>query len=89
MTQDFVIQMIREALETALLISAPLLIVGFVVGISMSLLQILTSIQDSAFSAVPRLAAFLVAFFVSLPWMMQKMMIYTTHLLGELGRYGR
>jgi flagellar biosynthetic protein FliQ len=89
MTQDFVIQMIREALETALLISAPLLIVGFIVGISMSLLQILTSIQDSAFSAVPRLAAFLVAFFVSLPWMMQKMMIYTTHLLGELGRYGR
>jgi len=89
MTQEFVIQMIREALETALMISAPLLIVGFIIGISMSLLQILTSIQDSAFSAVPRLAAFLVAFFVSLPWMMQKMMIYTTHLLGELGRYGR
>jgi flagellar biosynthesis protein FliQ len=55
----------------------------------MSLLQILTSIQDTAFSAVPRLAAFLVAFVVSLPWMLQKMMVYTTHLLGDLGRYGR
>lgn len=89
MTQEFAVQMIREALQTALMISAPLLVVGFIVGISMSLLQILTSIQDSAFSAVPRLAAFLVSFFIALPWMMQKMMIYTTHLLGELSRYGR
>ena len=55
----------------------------------MSLVQILTSIQDSAFSAIPRLAAFLVAFILALPWMLQKMMIYTTHLLGDLSRYGR
>ena len=89
MSQEFAIQIIREALQTALMISAPLLIVGFIVGIGMSLLQILTSIQDSAFSAVPRLAAFLVSFYIALPWMLQKMMIYTTHLLGELSRYGQ
>ena len=89
MSQEFAIQIIREALQTALMISAPLLIVGFIVGIGMSLLQILTSIQDSAFSAVPRLAAFLGSFFIALPWMLQKMMIYTTHLLGELSRYGQ
>jgi flagellar biosynthetic protein FliQ len=89
MTQEFAIQIIRQALETALLLSAPLLAVGFIIGITMSLLQILTSIQDSAFSAVPRLAAFLVSFIIALPWMLQKMMTYTTHLLGDLGRYGR
>ena len=89
MSQEFAIQIIREALETALMLSAPLLAVGFIIGIAMSLLQILTSIQDSAFSAVPRLAAFLVSFIIALPWMMQKMMAYTTHLLGDLGRYGR
>ena len=89
MTQEFAIQIIRHALETALMLSAPLLLVGFVVGIGMSLLQILTSIQDSAFSAVPRLAAFLVSFFLVLPWMMQKMLVYTTSLFGELSRYGQ
>jgi len=89
MTQEFAIQIIRQALETALLLSAPLLAVGFIIGITMSLLQNLTSIQDSAFSAVPRLAAFLVSFIIALPWMLQKMMTYTTHLLGDLGRYGR
>jgi flagellar biosynthetic protein FliQ len=89
LTQEFAIQIIRDALSTAVLIAAPLLIVGFIVGIVMSLLQVLTSIQDSAFSAVPRLAAFLVAFVISMPWMLQRMMVYTTHLLGDLGRYGR
>jgi flagellar biosynthetic protein FliQ len=89
MSQEFAIQIVRQALETALMLSAPLLAVGFIVGVGMSLLQILTSIQDSAFSAVPRLAAFLVSFVVALPWMLQKMLVYTTHLLGDLGRYGR
>jgi flagellar biosynthetic protein FliQ len=89
MTQEFAIQIIRHALETALLLAAPLLAVGFIVGVSMSLLQILTSIQDSAFSAVPRLAAFLLSFFIAMPWMLQKMMIYTTNLFGDLSRYGR
>ena len=89
MSQEFAIQIIRQALETALMLSAPLLIVGFIVGVSMSLLQILTSIQDSAFSAVPRLAAFMLSFFIAMPWMLQKMMIYTTTLFGDLSRYGR
>ena len=89
MTQEFAIQIIRHALETALTIAAPLLIVGFIVGIAMSLLQILTSIQDSAFSAVPRLAAFLASFIIALPWMLQRMMVYTTSLFGDLSRYGR
>jgi flagellar biosynthetic protein FliQ len=89
MTQEFAIQIIRQALETALTIAAPLLIVGFIVGIAMSLLQILTSIQDSAFSAVPRLAAFLASFIIALPWMLQRMMVYTTSLFGDLSRYGR
>ncbi len=89
MTPESVIEMIRQALMTALLLGAPLLVVGFIIGIAVSLLQILTSIQDSAFSAVPRLLAFLVAFALTLPWMLQKMLTYTTDLFGNLGRYGR
>jgi flagellar biosynthesis protein FliQ len=88
-TPEFVVQLIREALLTALLISAPMLAVGFVVGIVISLVQILTSIQDSAFNAIPRLLAFLGAFILSMPWMLQKMTAYMIATLGDLGRYGR
>lgn len=72
----------------ALALSAPLLAVGFIAGIAVSFVQILTSIQDSAFNAVPRLAAFLVAFVLAMPWMLQKMTVYMVDILGNLGRYG-
>ncbi|HEU5020606.1 MAG TPA: flagellar biosynthetic protein FliQ [Bryobacteraceae bacterium] len=89
MTPESTIQMVRDALTTTLMLSAPLLIVGFLVGIAVSFVQILTSIQDSAFSAVPRLVAFLGAFILAMPWMLQKMTVYMTGVLGHLDRYGR
>ncbi len=88
MTPESVIQLVREALLTALLLSAPLLAVGFLAGIVVSFVQILTSIQDSAFNAIPRLLAFLAAFILSMPWMLQKMTVYMVSILGNLGRYG-
>jgi flagellar biosynthetic protein FliQ len=87
MTPEFVIQILRETLMTALWLAAPLLAVGFVSGIGMSLIQILTSIQDSAFSAIPRLIVFLGAFVLALPWMIHKLVAYTIFILGDLSRY--
>ena len=89
MTPEFVIQIIREALMTAFWLALPMLAVGFVVGILISLLQIVTSIQDTAFNAIPRLIAFLGAIIIALPWMLQKMNAYTVSILGNLSRYGR
>lgn len=89
MTPEFVIQILREALMTALLLAAPLLVVGFVAGIVVSLVQILTSIQDTAFNAIPRLLAFLATFILALPWMLQKLTTYTVLILGDLSRYAR
>jgi len=89
MTPEFAIQIVRQAIMTAFWISAPLLAVGFVAGIVMSLVQILTSIQDNAFSAIPRLLAFLAALMISLPWMLQKITVYTVATLGDLSRYGQ
>ena len=88
MTPETVIQLVRHALITALWLSAPLLAVGFIAGIIVSFVQILTSIQDSAFNAIPRLLAFLTAFVLAMPWMLQKMTVYMIDTLGNLGRYG-
>jgi flagellar biosynthetic protein FliQ len=87
-TPETVIQLVRHALITALWLSAPLLAVGFIAGIVVSFVQILTSIQDSAFNAIPRLLAFLTAFVLAMPWMLQKMTVYMVDVLGNLGRYG-
>lgn len=88
MTPEFAVQIVREALTTAFWLAAPLLAVGFVVGIVMSLIQIVTSIQDSGFNAIPRIIAFLTAFILAMPWMLQRMTTYMVGILGNLGRYG-
>jgi flagellar biosynthesis protein FliQ len=89
MTPESVSEILRHALLTAFWVAAPLLLIGFVAGIIMSLIQIVTSIQDSAFNTIPRLTAFLVALIVSMPWMLKRIMAYTVAILGDLGRYAR
>jgi flagellar biosynthetic protein FliQ len=87
MTNAAVVDLMRNVMMTTFWLSLPLLTIGFVVGIVVSLIQILTSIQDASFSAVPRLAAFLGALLLTMPWMLAKLMVYTTALLGDLGRF--
>lgn len=89
MTPDTVVQITRQALMLTLWLSAPLLAVGFVVGILISLVQIATSIQDNAVSSIPRLAAFLLALLLALPWMLQKGIGYTVALFSDFSRYAR
>jgi flagellar biosynthetic protein FliQ len=89
MTPEMVAQIMREALLTAFWLAAPLLAIGFAAGIVTSLVQIATSMQDNAFSTVPRLMAFLLALLLTMPWMIQKSMAYAEALLGNLGRYAR
>jgi len=89
MSPDSAVQIIRQMLMTTFWLSAPLLALGFLVGVIISLIQIVTSMQDTAFSTVPRLAAFLAGIVLLLPWMLMKLMSYTTAVLGDLGRYAR
>jgi flagellar biosynthetic protein FliQ len=74
---------------TALWLGLPLLVVGFVAGIVISLVQVVTSLQDAGFAAVPRLMAFLAAFVLLLPWMVNRLVSYTAALWADLGRYAR
>jgi flagellar biosynthetic protein FliQ len=89
MTPESVVELVRQALVTAFWMAAPLLAIGFLAGIAVSLVQIATSMQDNAFSTIPRLVAFMVALLFLMPWMLHKTMAYTTALLGNLGRYAR
>lgn len=89
MNQQAVVDLIRQTLMTAFWLSLPLLAIGFVAGILISLLQIVTSVQDPAFGSVPRLAAFLAGIVILLPWMLIRLCTFTEQLLGALGQYAR
>ena len=69
-------------------VSAPLLLIGFGVGVVMNLIQVATSLQDSAFSTFPRLAAFLTGFVVLMPWMLKQLVGYTLGVFADIAKYG-
>jgi flagellar biosynthetic protein FliQ len=89
MTPQEVVDLIRDALMTTFWLAAPLLAIAFAAGIVISLVQIATSMQDNAFSTIPRLVVFLFATLFLMPWMLHRTVSYTTALLGNLGRYAR
>jgi flagellar biosynthetic protein FliQ len=89
MTPESVAHIVGQMFVTAFWTCAPLLAIGFATGIVISLIQIITSIQDTAFNSIPRLIAFLGGSLLLMPWMIHKSMTYTIDILGNLSRYAR
>jgi flagellar biosynthetic protein FliQ len=88
MTPESAVHIIRGALMAAFNVSAPLLLIGFGVGVLMNLIQVATSLQDSAFSTFPRLAAFLTGFIILMPWMLKQIVGYTVGVFADIAKYG-
>lgn len=87
MSDAVVTSLIRYALETLMWITAPMLVVAIVVGIIISLIQNLTSIQDQTFSFAPRVVAMLVVFLFTFPWVMRLLITFTSALFGNFTPY--
>ena len=74
----------RDALMQALAMAGPLLGVALGIGVLISVIQAVTSIQEQTLSFVPKLFAVIGAFLVLLNWMLQSMVAYTTELFRTL-----
>jgi flagellar biosynthesis protein FliQ len=74
--------LVRETLILALIISAPMLIIGLVVGIVISLLQAVTQIQEQTLSLIPKLAAMVAAAILLMPWIGHRLMVYAAQMFG-------
>jgi flagellar biosynthetic protein FliQ len=69
MTGPEVLDVAREAIVTLVLVSSPLMLVGLVVGVAISLLQALTQVQEMTLVFVPKILAMFLAMLVALPFM--------------------
>jgi len=88
-TPEFVVGFAREAMEMTLVICLPMMGVGLAVGVFISVFQAATQIQDATLSLVPKLVAMFIALILAFPWIMDKMMTYTTKLFTNLPEYIR
>jgi flagellar biosynthetic protein FliQ len=87
MGPDQTVQIFRDLLIQAAILSAPLLLAAALISLLVSLVQTLTSIQEQTLTAVPRLLVVFAVAMISMPWMIHRLVNYTLHLLGDLRRY--
>ena len=87
MTQEMILKLAKDTLQITLMISGPMLLVALVVGILVSIAQVVTSIQDMTLSFVPRVIAVFLTFLFVLPWILSTLLSFTTQLYGHLEHF--
>lgn len=88
MTADGSIELIRNAVQLALVVAAPLLIVSLITGVLVSLFQALTQIQEQTLTFIPKILAMAVVFILSLPWILSRLIEYLVGTINHLSTLG-
>ena len=78
----------KQALETALFVSAPILLVCIVVGVVITLFQAVTSIRDMSLTVVPKLIAVGIVTLLTGSWALEKMLRFTTDIFTYIQQVG-
>jgi len=89
MPEALVVGIVRQALETAILVSLPMLVAGLAAGVLVSIFQTVTSIQDNVLSFLPRAAAIFGVFALTFPWMLRVVTGFSGELIRRLPEYIR
>ena len=87
MTPEMVTDLGRQALETTLLVSAPILGLSLVVGLAVSALQAMTQLNEATLSFVPKILVVFGAIIVFMPWMLGVMTTFMTQVFSNIPNY--
>ncbi len=89
MSGDLVVQLAQNAIMIVILVSAPMLGLGLIVGLMVSVFQATTSIQEQTLAFIPKIIAVFVAILIFGPWMLRIMVGYVTQMFMNLPMYVR
>ena len=84
MTQDFVVALGKDALATALLIAAPMLLSGLIVGLAIGIFQAVTHIQEMTLTFIPKILVVILSLFIFLPWMLNVLITFTLGIFNSI-----
>ena len=84
MTIETVTEIGRQAIETAMLVSAPILGLSLIVGLLVSTFQAMTQINEATLTFVPKVLAIFAATLLFLPWMMGVLIAFMTHIITSI-----
>lgn len=89
MTPEFVVNFAQEAIKVTLFVSMPMLILGLIVGVAISIFQAVTQIQEMTLTFVPKILVVLVALLFFSSWMLEQLMQFTVTTINQIPYYIR
>jgi flagellar biosynthetic protein FliQ len=89
MNQELVIGVARQAIQVTLLVALPILGIGLVVGVIVSLLQAATQIQEMTLTFVPKILSVFIGLLLLLPWIMNQLVSFTLEIFNNIPNYTR
>ena len=84
MSEALVVGIVRQAIETAVMVTLPMLLAGLLAGVAVSIFQTVTSIQDNVLAFIPRAVAIFAVFALTFPWMLRVVTGFSTSLIARL-----
>lgn len=87
MKSDLALQLLSDVLWNALLISAPLLGVTLLVGLIVSVLQVVTQVQEMSLTYIPKIIAAVIVLVVFGPWMLKRLLAFSTSIISNIPTY--
>ena len=89
MTPEFVVTFAQEAIKVTILVSMPMLALGLLVGLAISIFQAVTQIQEMTLTFVPKILIVLVALLFFSNWMLEQLMHFTINVIQQIPYYIR
>ena len=89
MTPEFVVSFAQSAISLTILVAMPMLGLGLIVGLAVSVFQATTSIQEMTLTFVPKILAVFFGLLYFAPWMLDKIVTYSQHVITNIPAYIR
>jgi flagellar biosynthesis protein FliQ len=87
MSSDLALQLMGDLLWNALLIASPLLLVTLAIGVLISVVQVVTQVQEMSLTYIPKIIAAVIVLVVFGPWMLKRLMTFSIDLIGNIPNY--
>ncbi|MGE3332993.1 MAG: flagellar biosynthesis protein FliQ [Rhodospirillaceae bacterium] len=88
MNEAEVLDIARDAMMVMLLVSGPMLLVGLVVGLAISIFQTLTHIQEMTLTFIPKILAVFGSMVIFMPWMLRELTEFTQRIMDKIVQLG-
>ncbi len=89
MTEYVVLALLKQTFWVSIILTTPILLIGMIIGVIISIIQTATSIQEQSLTVVPKLIITVLAIMGMSSWMISYMITFATQLLGSLFEYAR